>query len=443
MRLPFRSILYTAATALCYLSANADLDAGRLCFFPLNETAGTTAFDLSGIPATYHESSGAGEPAWAAADPGVQLLYASQQFFQTANAVANGPTNALTLAATVTPLSLPEWNAILTKGTATAPFALLLNHPSGTDYARIAFIVNFGSPTGAVGVGEVYASTPLFLGNTYHVAVTYDGATIRFYVNGTLDAYAPAATLTFGSVDEPLYIGRDSPGATEYADAHIANVAVYDRALSSAEINALRNAGNLPTSFAGLWIGSAQLNEVREIASDAFSPAPAPLVQRILLHVDANGTPRLLPEATLMQTRVTAPATPTPVVISDSLKIANFDGITWRGGTRVGQRFSSATTPMVGTAAQLSGIGSTLSASLSLPAAHPLNPFRHKYHPDLQNGFALNRTLSINFDPEADPADNAFSATLTEAIDGLHKSTLQARGPVSFTRVSTATTLNP
>ena len=108
----------------------------------------------------------------------------------------------------------------------------------------------------------------------------------------------------------------------------------------------------------------------------------------------------------------------------------------------VGQRFSSATIPMAGESALLSQSGETLSADISLAPADPLNPFRHKYHPDLKNGYDIGRTLSFTVPAGDSPVDNEFTGAFSETITGLHKDSLEARGSVTFIRVSTSGQLN-
>ena len=67
-----------------------------------------------------------------------------------------------------------------------------------------------------------------------HVAVTYDGATIRLYVNGTQVASRLAAGAV-QSVSNPLWIGGNQPYG-EYFLGLIDEVRVYNRALAQSDI---------------------------------------------------------------------------------------------------------------------------------------------------------------------------------------------------------------
>ena len=81
--------------------------------------------------------------------------------------------------------------------------------------------------------------------NTWvHIAGTYDGTALRIYVNGALNA-TKAVTGTTCANAEPLAIGaknRTTPPATTeaYMDGRFDDVRVYNRALSAAEIKAVR-----------------------------------------------------------------------------------------------------------------------------------------------------------------------------------------------------------
>lgn len=76
--------------------------------------------------------------------------------------------------------------------------------------------------------GYVYAA-----GTSYHVVGTYDGATLRLYVNAALIA-STASTRTLPDTTGAVRIGaREGPGVSGDLD----EVAIYDRALTATEID--------------------------------------------------------------------------------------------------------------------------------------------------------------------------------------------------------------
>lgn len=87
---------------------------------------------------------------------------------------------------------------------------------------------------------QTAGATPPTTATWYNMTVTYDGATIRFYVNGTLNSYT-----NYGAsfVHQPLgsYIGRRWDNL-ETIDGKIPVVHIYNRKLSDSEIAALYNA---------------------------------------------------------------------------------------------------------------------------------------------------------------------------------------------------------
>ena len=78
------------------------------------------------------------------------------------------------------------------------------------------------------------------------MALTYDGATLRLYVNGTQVA-TPAATGAIQTSANPLWIGGNTPYG-EYFQGLIDEVRVYNRALTQAEIQADMNTPIAPTA---------------------------------------------------------------------------------------------------------------------------------------------------------------------------------------------------
>jgi hypothetical protein len=73
-----------------------------------------------------------------------------------------------------------------------------------------------------------------------HLAATYDGTTLRIYVNGAQVASTPR-TGTLATSSNPLNIGGDTIYA-QYFDGRIDDVRIYNTARSAAQIQADMNA---------------------------------------------------------------------------------------------------------------------------------------------------------------------------------------------------------
>jgi Concanavalin A-like lectin/glucanases superfamily len=95
----------------------------------------------------------------------------------------------------------------------------------------------FHARLGIPGVEEESPTDALELGSWQHIAATYDGGRVRFYVNGELVGNAPVADIL--STDGALRIGdADLWWSDEGFKGRIDEVRIYDRALSDAEVQA-------------------------------------------------------------------------------------------------------------------------------------------------------------------------------------------------------------
>lgn len=85
-----------------------------------------------------------------------------------------------------------------------------------------------------------------------HVVVTFDGAYIRWYLNGVLDKTS-STTFTVGTITLTNYLGIGSEGAVGYGrflDGYIAGCKIYGKALSASEVS--QNYESSKTEFSNL-----------------------------------------------------------------------------------------------------------------------------------------------------------------------------------------------
>jgi GH43 family beta-xylosidase len=202
-----------------YLVAQYPLTAGS------GAAAATTTCGPSGLLV--------GSPAWQ--NPGLKFN-GINDYVDCGAALGNDVQSTLTLAAWIRPDAFADWAGIITKGTNASPFAM----QTWSD-GSLRFSANWGAPSGGIGAGSWNSNAKMLSNQWYHVAVTYDGTTIRFYTNGVLDTYQAAVALHFGVVNESMTLGADFPGGDEYFKGTILDARVYGRALAASEINALIN----------------------------------------------------------------------------------------------------------------------------------------------------------------------------------------------------------
>ena len=190
---------------------------------------------------------------------------------------------------------------------------------------------------------------------------------------------------------------------------------------------------------------------------------------RLLLHVEADGTTRLLKQVIQMwqdgtytndasgYRQVDQPGR--YVLLTDDARILNFQGAALRDGEPVGRRLSCAgldfpdqetrhpgTRRMEGTFALSGG----LTTSFAIPSGFPTNPFRHQYHPDHQTGPNIVRTIQLQFYANPPPnlsapdyGENVMAGSYREVLEGLHKRNLVVTGTFRLNRISTIGELNP
>jgi hypothetical protein len=87
------------------------------------------------------------------------------------------------------------------------------------------------------------STTPVVVGQFYHVVGTFDGTTVKLYVNGVLENQTPAS-LTLDYDTRPVFIGTSGETVFDGKLAGIVDEAsIYNRALDVTEIGVLHSAG--------------------------------------------------------------------------------------------------------------------------------------------------------------------------------------------------------
>jgi hypothetical protein len=174
-------------------------------------------------------------------------------------------TMAMTASAWVRTDSYNRWNPIIVKWDAIPigqrSFAFGID-PSGRGYFGVTRDGTDGGSVSALSSGAVALNT------WTHLAGTYDGAFVRFYVNGVLESEMPQTGSIFVGPDD-LAIGGVVGGVGVGSSAYnfrglIDEAMVYNRALTGAEIVALATIpepstlGLLVLGIAGLCFRRAQ-----------------------------------------------------------------------------------------------------------------------------------------------------------------------------------------
>jgi hypothetical protein len=152
------------------------------------------------------------------------------------------------------------------------------------------------------------------------------------------------------------------------------------------------------------------------------------------------------------------------VLVTRNDLISEFSGAAIRNGQPVGRRISSAAFGFSEPVVMSGSFDGTLTSSpMTLDYDHPLNPFKHKYHPDHDNlgydfetkhpegkeSYTIVRTITLAFTAE-DPdglrlsgwGDNQVGGVYQESIQGVHKEELRVEGIFRLHHASRVAVLN-
>lgn len=125
--------------------------------------------------------------------------------------------------------------------------------------------------------GNFQTTSPgtLPLSNWTHVAMTFDGATVRYFINGASSGAFAAPPLPNDNINEPVIIGLENIffGSLNYFRGALDDVLIFNRAVSSNEIAAIYSAGSAgmcppecvtpPSGLVSWWRGNGNaLDEV-------------------------------------------------------------------------------------------------------------------------------------------------------------------------------------
>ena len=206
-------------------------DPDLLVLWELDETGGTTAADSSGNGkdgrlTTYTI------PAWRLGRMNGALLFEDNGGYVHCG---TGPdfdiTDAITVTAWIAVNDFTRnWQAILTKGD--SAYRL---HRFGTNDS-----LAFHCTRQEGGTFQANGTISVNDGLWHHAAGVYDGSQIYLYIDGILDVNQPASG-TINTNAFPVMLGENAESIRRIWDGLIDDARIYDRALSTSEINALVN----------------------------------------------------------------------------------------------------------------------------------------------------------------------------------------------------------
>jgi len=205
------------------------LETGVVGYWHFDEATSTESYDSSGFGSTGTLTDG---PTWQTSSncrAGECLSFDGvNDYVDVSDGDSLGLTDAFTLEAWFKTPSFSTISALITKdiGGGLSSYRLSI-HSVGKIRIEIAT-----SDCSGWGTNDI-ANTVLQLNTWQHISVTYDGNTVKHYLNGILDdsfVYTDSLCVSGNS----LYIGWE--GGSQYANGSIDEVRIYNHALSAEEI---------------------------------------------------------------------------------------------------------------------------------------------------------------------------------------------------------------
>ena len=204
---------------------------GLIAAYAFDEGTGTTAADETGKGHTGTITAATWTPA--GKNNGALSFNGTNAWVTVADANDLDLTNGLTLEAWVRPNALSGWSTVMMKESTSTTLAYTLYANNGVP--RPAFTASISG-----GDREALGSASVPIGTWTHLAATYDGVTMRLYVNG-VQVGSRAQTGNIVVSARQLRIGGNGVWSDEFFNGLIDDVRVYNRALSAAEIQADMN----------------------------------------------------------------------------------------------------------------------------------------------------------------------------------------------------------
>ena len=213
-------------------------DPSLIGFWPMDEGSNSIAYDYSGTNATgswYGTMAGTGGTYYS---PGHVGPYTgafdgtSTYVGNVANNSAFTLTNGVTMVAWIKLSGLGVDQKIISK----RPSYVLTVYSNNIPETEI-FIGGSSQDTRSASGGTV-----LTTGVWYQIAGTYDGSTIKTYVNGALDRQVSASGI-MSATTYAIDVGKTADGTANYFNGLIDDARIYNRALTAAQLAALYNGG--------------------------------------------------------------------------------------------------------------------------------------------------------------------------------------------------------
>ena len=150
-----------------------------------------------------------------------------------------------TITAWIYPQNIGFWSRLIDFGNGQTTDNVLLAFDAGNNTKP-----SFGVYSGGVIISQVISSQTISLNQWQFLSATYDGSTIKIYINGALTAsaifaYTPLSTMT----RTKNYIGKSNWNLDSVSSAYIDDLRFYNIRLSQTQIQNLMNQADTSSSY--------------------------------------------------------------------------------------------------------------------------------------------------------------------------------------------------
>ena len=211
--------------------------ANPIAEWKMDEKTGTTIKDISGNNNTGTFGTGNSAPTWTSGKIGAGLNFSgSSQYTTIEDSTSLKPTTSITTEAWFNTTNKSLNQRMLSK-TSSGGYSLSINENSACVANTLCFLININGTY----YSATYPSNNLSNNTWYHVAGSYDGTTVRLFLNGSNIGTTALISNTITNNTAKLCIGSESASTNCYSESgffsgKIDHVKIYDYARTPAQI---------------------------------------------------------------------------------------------------------------------------------------------------------------------------------------------------------------
>lgn len=249
------------------LDRSHPLARGLVGWWPLNEGGGTRVADVGSYqnPGAFGNITPSSTSGWSGGPHGRAVRFdGSDDIISVPHSASLALTGDMSACAWVNVTSVANYRSVLIKGNGGAGYPAPFQITVGVTYSEIS--ANFGNGSSQATV-DSYPDTAVPLNQWTFIAATRLGSNVWLYMNGRMVKAGSIGAQAVTDAGTALGIGSRTPGTAYPMLGGIANVRLYNRALSASEVAQLY-ADPLAGARAPLGIARTFIGLLRSLTAD-------------------------------------------------------------------------------------------------------------------------------------------------------------------------------